>query len=310
MSATIALPARRLLRDSGADTIRGIVLITICYLLMAISDATVKYALPMTGLTAAILFRGVFGASTVLAITARDGRSGLAKLRPVRTGLVVFRSLLQAVVGITWFAAWESMALADSYAVGFTTPLIATVAAVVILGERLDWPRALGTLAGFAGVIIMLRPDGNLWNPAMPMLLTGVVASAFARLLTRTLSTTETPECLAFSLLLMHLPVAAGMLWFIPMHAMPVIAVVALAALGLLSGVSQMMNARAYALAPVSALGPFDYSSMLWAVGLGWLCFGETPNMAAMQGAVVIALAGLYSLHSEQRRRGREKGAT
>ena len=156
----------------------------------------------------------------------------------------------------------------------------------------------------------MLRPDGNLWNPAMPMLLTGVVASAFARLLTRTLSTTETPECLAFSLLLMHLPVAAGMLWFIPMHAMPVIAVVALAALGLLSGVSQMMNARAYALAPVSALGPFDYSSMLWAVGLGWLCFGETPNMAAMQGAVVIALAGLYSLHSEQRRRGREKGAT
>ncbi len=69
-----------------------------------------------------------------------------------------------------------------------------------------------------------------------------------------------------------------------------------------------MINARAYALAPVSALGPFDYSSMLWAVALGWLCFGETPNMAAMQGAVVIALAGLYSLHSEQRRRGREKG--
>ncbi|MCX7381314.1 MAG: DMT family transporter [Alphaproteobacteria bacterium] len=309
MSATIALPTRRLLRDSGADTIRGIALITVCYLLMAFSDVLVKYALPMAGLTAAILFRGTIGAATVLAITARNGRQGLARLRPVRTGLVLLRSILQAVVGITWFAAWESMALADSYAVGFATPLIATLAAVVLLGERLDWPRALGTLFGFAGVIIMLRPDGNLWNPAMPMLLTGIIASAFARLMTRTLSTTETPECLAFSLLLMHLPVALCMLWFIPMHAIPLPALAALLVLGLLSGVSQMMNARAYALAPVSALGPFDYSSMIWAVALGWLCFGETPNVAAMQGAVVIALAGLYSLHSEQRRRGREKGA-
>ena len=83
----------------------------------------------------------------------------------------------------------------------------------------------------------------------------------------------------------------------------------ALLVLGVCSGVSQMMVARAYALAPVSALAPFDYSSMVWAVLFGWLVFGETPHLAAMQGAVVIAAAGLYSLHGEQSRHRREKSA-
>jgi drug/metabolite transporter (DMT)-like permease len=70
-----------------------------------------------------------------------------------------------------------------------------------------------------------------------------------------------------------------------------------------------MLNARAYALAPVSALGPFDYSSMLWAVALGWICFGEVPHAAAIEGAVVIAAAGLYSFRLEQRRQQDEKRA-
>ena len=307
-SVAIATPAGpRALRDSGADTVRGIVLITVCYFIMTFGDVAVKFALPMAGLSAAILFRGALGAATVFAITARGGRAGLARLMPVRRGLVFWRSILQAMVGITWFASWETMTLGDSYAVGFTTPLIATLLAVVLIGERLDFHRIMATAVGFVGVLIMLRPDGNLWSPALGLLLAGVVCSAFARLMTRSLSTTETPECLAFSLLLMHVPVAGLMMVFIPIHAMPWQALGALCALGMLSGIAQMMNARAYALAPVSALGPFDYSSMLWAVALGWLCFGEMPQAAAVQGAVVIAAAGMYSLYTEQRRHGREK---
>ena len=246
MAATRAVP--RALRDNGADTVRGIVLITACYFIMTFSDVAVKFALPMAGLTSAILFRGFIGSGTVLLITARNGRAGLARLRPVRWQMVVARSLLQAVVGVTWFASWASMTLADSYAVGFTTPLLATLFAVVLIGERLDWRRIVSTLLGFAGVLIMLRPGGDLWSPALALLLAGVVCSAFARLMTRQLSTTETPECLAFSLLLMHIPVGFLMLIWEPIPGMPMPALLALLALGVLTGVAQMMNARAYAL--------------------------------------------------------------
>jgi drug/metabolite transporter (DMT)-like permease len=310
MSATVAtLPMPRALSDNGADTVRGIVLITITYAIMALGDVAVKFALPMTGLGAAILFRGLFGAGTVLAVASWDGRTGLARLRPRRLGPVLLRSLLQVAVGISWFAAWQSMTLADSYAVGFTTPLLATVFALVLIGERLDRRRIVATVLGFAGVLIMLRPGGDLWSPALGLLLAGVTCSAFARLMTRQLSTTETPECLAFSLLAAHIAAGAVMLIWLPIIDMTWIALAALVALGLCSGVSQMLVAKAYALAPVSALAPFDYSSMIWAVLLGWLVFGETPHLAAMQGAVVIAAAGLYSLYGEQRRHRRERTA-
>ena len=310
MSATtVPLRAPRVLGDTAADTVRGIVLITATYAVMALGDVAVKFALPMTGLAAAILFRGVVGSLTVAGIAASDGRAGLARLRPNRTGAVVLRSLLQVAVGISWFAAWQSMTLADSYAVGFTTPLLATLFAVLLIGEKLDRRRLIATVLGFAGVLIMLRPEGDLWSPALGLLLFGVTCSAFARLMTRQLAATETPECLAFSLLFAHIGAGLAMLVWIPIIGLPWPALAALVLLGVCSGVSQMMVARAYALAPVSALAPFDYSSMLWAVVFGWLVFGETPHLAAMQGAVVIAAAGLYSLHGEQRRHRREKNA-
>jgi drug/metabolite transporter (DMT)-like permease len=303
MSVTTVPP--RVLSDTAADTVRGIALITLSYFIMTFSDISVKFVLPLTGLAAPVLFRGVVGSAAVLVFAGRDGRRGIARLRPVRTSLVLARSLLQAAVGISWFIAWQTMTLADSYAVGFTTPLLATSGAMLLLGEQRDLRRIGATIVGFIGVLIMLRPGGDLWSPALLVLLFGVACSAFARILTRRLSATETPECLAFSLLAMHLPVGLMMLPFLPLHGLDGPALAALVGVGLFSGVAQLINARAYALAPVSALGPFDYSSMLWAVALGWLCFGEMPHLAAIQGAVVIAAAGLYSLRSEQRRQGR-----
>ena len=308
MSLTLRSPAIAIAATS-VDTVRGIVLITLCYLLMAFGDVAVKFALPAAGLALAVLFRGVLGAATVITLAARDGPAGLARLRPRRWGLTLVRSALQSVVAVTWFASWTTMTLADSYAVGFTTPLIATLLAVLFIGERLDWTRIVSTVIGLAGVIIMLRPGSGLWSPTLALLLAGVTCSALARILTRQLSSTETVESLALSLLLMHLPVGLMLLYFIPIPALTLQAglgwepLLALVVLGVISGYAQLMNARAYALAPVSALGPFDYSSMLWAVPLGWLVFDETPHASAMQGAVVIAAAGIYSFYVEHTRR-------
>jgi len=93
--------------------------------------------------------------------------AGWRRLRPVRWRMVALRSVVHSGASLTWYVAWQmGMSLADSYAIGFCTPLLMTVLAVPLLGERIHWRRAASTALGFAGVLVMLRPGGALWTPA------------------------------------------------------------------------------------------------------------------------------------------------
>ena len=75
----------------------------------------------------------------------------------------------------------------------------------------------------------------------------------------------------------------------------------ALVFLGLFNGCGHWLMARAYALAPVSALAPYEYTLLLWGGVLGYLAFGEVPAWTTLAGAAVVALAGLYNLYQERR---------
>ena len=152
----------------------------------------------------AMLWRGVFG---VVTCCGDDGQARRRRMAPGHAGALghgAGRSVLSSFVSVTWYVSWESMSLADTYAVGFTAPLIMTVLAVPMLGERIRWRRALSTLVGFGGVLIMLRPGGDLWTPVVVLLLAGTVVMSVTRIMTRQLTTTETPECQAFWLLICH----------------------------------------------------------------------------------------------------------
>src|SRR5262249_26992696 len=154
-------------------------------------------------------WRGVFGLATVAAVTSgQSGAVGWRRLWPRRWKLVVARSALSSFVSVTWYISWLSMSVADTYAVGFIAPLIMTLLAVPMLGERIRWRRALSTLVGFGGVLIMLRPGGDLWTPVVLLLLTGTVVMALTRIMTRQLTMTETPAGQAFRLLIGRPPTA------------------------------------------------------------------------------------------------------
>ena len=162
------------------------------------------------------------------------------------------------------------MSLADTYAVGFTAPLIMTVLAVPMLGERIRWRRAVSTLVGFGGVLIMLRPGGDLWTPVVLLLLVGTLVMALTRIMTRQLTTTETPECQAFWLMIGHTITGLLMLPGFPASG-PIgpIGWLALAFLGLSSGLAHYVFTRGYALGQISALAPYDtrYCPGAWRPG-------------------------------------------
>jgi drug/metabolite transporter (DMT)-like permease len=304
-----AAPVSRVLTDSASDTLRGIALAVLAYLIWTLGDATAKWALPGVGVAGAMLWRGVFGTATVAAVTvARIGASDWRRLMPRRWGLVLARSVLSSFVSVCWYIAWLSMSLADTYAVGFTAPLIMTVLAVPMLGERIRWRRAVSTLVGFGGVLIMLRPGGDLWTPVVILLLAGTLVMALTRIMTRQLSVTETAECQAFWLLVCHTATGLVLLPSFPQSgAIGSSGWLALVFLGVSSGVAHCVFARSYALAPVSALAPYEYTMLPWGVLAGFLLFGELPSRSTLIGAVVVAASGSYNVYRERLRRAEER---
>lgn len=304
----MSAPARdarlsRVLPETAAGTVRGIALANLCFLLLTLGDVATVFALPVMGVTGAMIGRGLVGATVVGAIAWRQP-GGLRRLRPQRTLLVAGRSLVHALSSLTWYIAWSwSLGLADSYAVGYAAPLLMILLAGPMLAERIGWQRALATGVGFLGMLVMLRPGGDLWQPAAALLLLGVAGMAVSRNLTRLLATTESPECLAFWLLAAHLPVGVLMLAIrFPVPGVDLRVVACVLALGVTNGLAHWLHSRACALAPMGALAPFEYVGLIWAVVLGYVCFGQVPASVTMGGAVVVVAAGLATVLAEHRR--------
>jgi drug/metabolite transporter (DMT)-like permease len=298
------------LRDTGIETVRGIALVNLCFLLLTIGDVATVWALPVMGAAGAMFARGTVGCAAVAAVALRRP-GGLRRLRPKRRGLVAFRSIVHALASLTWYVAWTwGLGLADSYAVGYAAPLLMILLALPMLGERVGWRRGLATGIGFLGMLVMLRPGGDLWRPATALLLAGVCGMAISRNLTRVLATTETPECLAFWLLLAHGPVGLAMLAIgLPVPGINLVVIAAVAVLGVTNGVAHWLHSRACALAPMGALAPFEYVGLIWASVLGYLCFRQVPSAVTMGGAVVVVAAGLSIFYREHRRSRAERAS-
>lgn len=295
---------RRLAVPTGAEAVRGIVLILVAYLVITGADAAVKWALPEVGVAVSMIVRGIVGALAVLALTRGRG------IAPVNKGLLAVRGTLHCAVSATWYWAWISgVALVDSYAIAAAAPLAMTLLAIPMLGEKVGWRRWTSTALGFLGVLFMLQPSGDLWRFETPFLLLAVGAMAVTRIWTRVLSATDEPASVAFWLMIAHIPMGIALLpFFPPPPQMPGLGVVAaLIFFGVANAIAHILFARAFALAPVSALAPYEYSPLLIGGALGFLIWAEIPGWTTVAGCLIVIVAGLYNLHRERARRAEER---
>ncbi len=152
-----------------------------------------------------------------------------------------------------------------------------------MLGERIRWRRAMATLVGFGGVLIMLRPGGDLWTPVVALLLVATLVMALTRIMTRQLTTTESPECQAFWLLIAHTVTGLVLLPSFPGSGLAIQG--RLAGWGWCSwafleraGALRVSRGRLHGLAPVSALAPYEYSMMPFAIVFGFVLFSDVPS--------------------------------
>ncbi len=233
--------------------------------------------------------RAVFGLLTVAPLVLREGPR--LWVTP-HWRLHLWRGLLGTTAMASAFYAVARLPLAEATAYGYTRPLFLVVLAAWFLGERLGPTRLAATLAGFAGVLVMLRPTVSGLAPGAAVALFGAACAAGVGVLLRRIAQRDRPAVMlawlgALGTLLLAGP--AALVWRAPTAA----ELALMGAMGLAGTLTQIAFLRAYRLAEASALAPLDYVRLPLAVAVGWALFGEWPDAAALLGALVVVGAGL-----------------
>jgi drug/metabolite transporter (DMT)-like permease len=292
-----AASPRRADSRPATRTVAGIGLMVLAILLFTVMDTvgkdlTGRYPVPQV-----VWARYFFQFALMLLLIPRVG---MDLVRTARPGIHVIRGLLLAASTMCLIGAISFVPLADAYTITFTAPLLVTVFAIPLLGERVGWRRWSAVLAGFAGVLIVIRPGFGVTHWALALPLITALGFALYQILTRKVSAVPGESSLA----MLFYPAWVGtgiMTALVPFFWQPVAPVdwLAMVAMGALGGLGHLILIRALTITPASLLAPFVYTQIVWALVLGYLVFGDVPDRWMLMGCAVIVTSGLFVFYRE-----------
>ncbi|MBT7758266.1 MAG: DMT family transporter, partial [Rhodospirillaceae bacterium] len=212
----------------------------------------------------------------------------------------LIRAVLMIASTFLFVNGLRRMPLAETIAIAFVGPIFVTALAPVILSERVGWRRWAAVLVGFAGVIVILRPGGGELNWAALLPAGAALCGASRDLLTRGISHGEASgTTLFYSTLGVALAGAVMMPFGWQTPAVGDLGLFALA--GLLLSVAHFLHIETFRFAEAAVVAPFKYSSLLWAMVIGFLIWGDIPDSRTLLGAALLVGSGLYIFHREGR---------
>ena len=241
-------------------------------------------------------FRNLFGLVFMLPWLAK---AGFGSLRTGRFGLYLWRTTVGLLSMFAWFWAQALLPFAQAVALSFTTPLFATMGAALILKERVRLRRWTATLAGFVGVLVILRPGAaEALNIGAILVIVSCALSGATTLMVKDLLRTESSSAVVTYMVLLMTPISlvpAVFVWTWPHPATWAI----LLGMGLMATAGHLCITRSYKLADASAVLPYDYTRMIFAAAIGYLWFAEVPDLWTWIGAGIIAASAIYIAHRE-----------
>jgi len=248
-----------------------------------------------------MLVRGLFAIALIAALAWHQ-----RAVRPLRT--LMMKPVALRVAGevggtVSFLAAIVHLPLANTAAIFQALPLAITLGAALLFREPVGWRRWLAITAGFVGVLIIVRPGVEGFNQFSLLALVSVIFCAVRDLATRRI---PAPIPSLFITLLTTVTVTtAGAAILVPLGGWTppsgrALGLLALAAVLLLIGYQCVIMALRSG--DISAVAPFRYSALLWAMLLGYLVFGDVPDAMMVAGASIIVLSGLYAFYRERQR--------
>ncbi|MBT5413417.1 MAG: DMT family transporter [Rhodospirillaceae bacterium] len=277
-------------------TLRGIMAICLTASLFSIGDVMAKYVTQDYPVLLAVWVR--YCAQMIVMSMLFMPRRPLDLVKSKRPWLQIARSGTNVVSTCVFIYAIGFLPIAEATAIGFVSPLMVVALSVPLLGEVVGVRRWTAVGVGFAGALVMIRPGFDAFNWATLLIVFTAFVYAMFQISTRILSAYDKPNVTLFytsAVGVVMMSMVAPFVWV----AMPLWAWGLMAAQGVVGGLAHYFLIKAYTLAPVSIVAPFNYTQIVTSAALGFFVFGAFPDTLTWVGAGIVIGSGLYVIYRE-----------
>jgi S-adenosylmethionine uptake transporter len=273
------------------SNLRGALLALLAFAIFSTHDVAVKMLGETYSPVQIIFFSVLLGFPLATLMLINDRTDG--NLRPRHPWYTAIRTVSAVITGLSAFYAFSVLPLAQTYAILFATPLLITLLAIPVLGERVGLRRGLAVVAGLGGVLIVLRPGDADLTLGHLAALTAAVFASLASVIVRKIGHEERSVVLLLYPMMANFAVLGLALPFV-YRPMPMADLGLVALIASFGFVATLLVIMAYRRAEAVIVAPMQYSQIIWAAIFGAIFFEETPDLYTVVGASVIIASGIY----------------
>ena len=304
------------LRSLNPNT-QGVLCLVGALACLTVSDSIIKWLSPELPLHQITLFRSCFALVVVLLIVQLEG--GLVTLKTRRPILHFLRGSMLVLANMFFFVGLAAMSLAETVVLFYTAPLFICVLAQPILGEKVGISRWLVIVVGLIGVIIMLRPGSEVFKLVSLLPILAALSYAAMTMMTRKLGIQEKAGALTFYIQIAFIVISSitglaigdgaldiyhskSLSFLLRAWAWPnLYQLQLLMVCGGIVSIGGYLISQAYRLGEASAVAPFEYASLPFALMVGFYLWGDWPDWYAFVGTGLIISSGLLVFYLENR---------
>ena len=281
------------------NIILGILFMTLAMLCLSVNDVLVKGLSSSFPIWEVIFFRALSGVIISILLVVFFG---IKTLKTKKTFGHLIRAFSSVACVVFYFFGLKYLMLSENVAIVHSAPILATLLAIPILGEKLGLHRMLAILVGFIGVLIIVKPGSDLFKIESLFPLSAAFFMAIAYLSTRFLMATESSVSIIFYYSLALL--ITSLIFFPNNFVMPsLFHLMPLMGLGVMGSLGHYFMSQAAKSAEVVVITPFEYTSFIFLGVMGYFFYDEVPNSSVFIGMLLIVLSGIYIVYREQQKK-------
>lgn len=277
----------------------GILLYLLAIALFAVMDAVSKHLSSGYPVAQVLFFRSIVALAALVPVVAwQRERAPLVTAAP---WIQLLRGAMMVCTALFFYASLRGLGLAEATAITLAAPIFMVLLGILALGERVGVWRSTAVAVGFAGVIVIVQPGTDAFQPASLLALGAALSYAVASLLTRQLARLDPPLTTTFyGNLVMTVGGLLGLAWGWTTPGWPDLGL--FLALGLTGCASNYLISVSFQHCSMVTVAPLEYLILVFAMGLGYLFWAEIPTAAMLTGAALI-VAGSVTITVRSRRR-------
>jgi drug/metabolite transporter (DMT)-like permease len=234
-----------------------------------------------------------WGVQALIVLAVVGPKMRLDLIRTTRLSMHLLRAVLLIASSLCFFSALHYLPIAEATALNYTSPILVTLLASWLLHERLTRPRWAFVVAGFVGMLLIVRPGSEMLAPTALLALGAAALYATFQIITRMMAGEHLMVLLIYPSIVGTLLLSLAVPFVRFDHWSPTSDLAAFIGIGIVGSLGHLLFIRAFQRASASAIAPFTYAQLVWSTLAGWLVFGTFPDGWTLTGIFVIAGSGV-----------------